>query len=70
MKSNAQAKYRKKCKQKLVVFYPNEQHLLEVANTINFQKSVKLMLQCEYDKRHKEVKDDLYKGVERYGKEK
>ena len=71
--NNAQAKYRKKCKQKLVVFYPNEQHLIDVANSINFQKSVKLMLQYEYDLRHGKAHvttSDLYEGVERYGNSK
>lgn len=38
---NALKKYQKKCKSKIVTFYPKEKDLLEVANSLNFQKFVK-----------------------------
>lgn len=42
-------KYFKKCKTKMVMFYPKDKALLEYAATINFQKFVKDALRKEME---------------------
>lgn len=45
--NKAKLKYKKQCKQKVITFYKHEKALLEFANSINFQKFVKVCLKCE-----------------------
>ena len=42
-------KYFKKCKTKMVMFYPKDKALLDYAATINFQKFVKDALRKEME---------------------
>ena len=39
--NKAKKKYKKQCKSKIITFYKKDKDILELANSINFQKEVK-----------------------------
>ena len=39
--NNTKRRYNKKCKRKYITFYQKDEQLLQIANTLNFQKFIK-----------------------------